>query len=79
MCLPDKLSIKIKSANTMENAWIRLNAWFGDKNLFIKDLMQDIKSVASVKDGDDAHDGLLRDAAGAHRRGPQRGCPGICC
>jgi len=45
MCLPEKLSLKIKSANTMENAWTRLDAWFGDKNLFIKDLMQDIKSV----------------------------------
>ncbi len=53
MCLPEKLSVKIKSANTMENAWIRLDAWFGDKNLFIKDLMQDIKSVTSIKDGDD--------------------------
>ncbi len=37
----------------MENAWIRLDAWFGDKNLFIKDLMQDIRSVTSIKDGDD--------------------------
>jgi hypothetical protein len=53
MCLPEKLSIKIKSANTMENAWIRLDAWFGDKALFIKDLMQDIKGVTPIKDGDD--------------------------
>jgi hypothetical protein len=53
MCLPEKLSIKIKSANTMENAWIRLEAWFGDKSLFIKDLMQDIRGVAPIKDGDD--------------------------
>ncbi len=30
-----------------------MDAWFGDKNLFIKDLMQDIKSVTSIKDGDD--------------------------
>ena len=37
----------------MENAWIRLDAWFGDKSLFIKDLMQDIKNVAPIKDGDD--------------------------
>ncbi len=35
------------------NAWTRLDAWFGDKNLFIKDLMQDIKSVSPIKDGDD--------------------------
>ncbi len=40
MCLPEKLSIKIKSANNMENAWVRLDAWFGDKALFIKDLLQ---------------------------------------
>ncbi len=53
MCLPEKLSNKIKSANTMENAWIRLEAWFGDKNLVIKDLMQDIKGVTPIKDGDD--------------------------
>ncbi len=53
MCLPEKLSIRIKSANTMENAWTRLDAWFGDKNLFIKDLMQDIRSVSPIKDGDD--------------------------
>jgi hypothetical protein len=44
---------KIKSAETMENAWIRLEAWFGDKSLFIKDLMQDIRSVTRIKDGDD--------------------------
>ncbi len=48
MCLPEKLSVKIKSANTMENAWIRLDAWVGDKNLFIKDLMQDIRSVTTI-------------------------------
>jgi hypothetical protein len=54
MCLPEKLSAKIKSANTMKNAWIRLEAWFGDKALFIKDLMQDIKGVATIKEGNDA-------------------------
>jgi hypothetical protein len=32
-----------------------LDAWFGDKNLFIKDLMQDIRSVTPIKDGDDEH------------------------
>jgi hypothetical protein len=53
MCLPEKIAMRIKSAETMENAWIRLDAWFGDKSLFIKDLMQDIKNVAPIKDGDD--------------------------
>ncbi len=46
MCHLEKIATRIKSAETMENAWIRLDAWFGDKSLFIKDLMQDIKSVA---------------------------------
>jgi hypothetical protein len=53
MCLPEKIAARIKSAETMENAWIRLEAWFGDMSLFIKDLMQDIKSVAPIKEGDD--------------------------
>ncbi len=53
MCLLEKLAAKIKSAETMENAWIRLDAWFGDKSLFIKDLMQDNRSVTPIKDGDD--------------------------
>ncbi len=52
MCLPEKIAARIKLAETMENAWIRLDAWFGDKSLFIKDLMQDIKNVAPIKDGD---------------------------
>jgi hypothetical protein len=53
MCLPEKLSARIKSADTMKNAWIRLEAWFGDKGLFIKDLMQDIKGATPIKEGDD--------------------------
>ncbi len=32
---------------------MRLDAWFGDQSLFIKDLMQDIKSMALIKDMDD--------------------------
>ena len=32
---------------------IQLEAWFGDKSLFIKDLMQDIRSVTMIKDGND--------------------------
>jgi hypothetical protein len=75
MCLPEKLSVK--SANTMESAWIRLDAWFGDKALFIKDLMQDIKGVTPIQGWRRrAHDGLPCDAAGAHRGGSQRGRPG---
>ncbi len=49
----EKIATRIKSAETMENAWIQLDAWFGDKSLFTKDLMQDIKNVAPIKDGDD--------------------------
>jgi hypothetical protein len=49
----EKIATRIKSAETVENAWIRLDAWFGDKSLFTKDLMQNIKNVAPIKDGDD--------------------------
>ncbi len=31
MCLPEKLSAKIKLANTIENAWVRLEAWFATR------------------------------------------------
>ncbi len=77
MCLPEKLAAKIKSAETMENAWIRLDAWFRDKSLVIKDLMQDIRSVTPIKDGDDER---LMDyyvtPVGAHRGSLQRGRSG---
>ena len=53
MCLLEKIGARLKSAETMETAWVRLDAWFGDQGLFIKDLMQDIKSVTPIKDGDD--------------------------
>jgi hypothetical protein len=53
MCLPEKITAKLKSAETMETAWVRLDAWFRDRGLFIKDLMQDIKNVPLIKDGDD--------------------------
>jgi hypothetical protein len=53
MCLLEKLSVRIKSADSMENACIRLEAWFGDKGLFIKDLMQYIKGATPIKEGDD--------------------------
>jgi hypothetical protein len=53
MCLPEKIAAKLKTAETMETAWLRLDAWFGDQGLFIKDLMQDIKNVTPIKDGDD--------------------------
>jgi hypothetical protein len=53
MCLPEKIAARIKSAETMEIAWVRLDAWFKDKGAFIKDLMQDIQIVSAIKDGDD--------------------------
>jgi hypothetical protein len=53
MCLPEKIAARIKSAETMEIAWVRLDAWFKDEGAFIKDLMQDIRSVPAIKDGDD--------------------------
>jgi hypothetical protein len=39
MCLPEKIAARLKSAETMETAWVRLDAWFGDQGLFIKDLI----------------------------------------
>ncbi len=53
MCLPEKIPAKLKTAMTMETAWLRLDAWFGDLGLFVKDLMQDIKNVTPIKDGED--------------------------
>jgi hypothetical protein len=53
MCLPEKIPAKLKTTETMETAWLRLDAWFGDRGLFIKDLMQDIKNVTPNKDGED--------------------------
>ncbi len=53
MCLLEKIAAKLKTAEAMETAWVRLDAWFGDRSLFIKDLMQDIKNVTPIKDGDD--------------------------
>ena len=43
MFLPEKIAARIKSAETMDIAWVRLDAWFKDVGAFIKDLMQDIK------------------------------------
>ncbi len=63
----------------MENAWIRLDAWFGDKSLFIKDLMQDIRSVTPIKEGDDER---LMDYYVTCRRTSRRPAmrtPWICC
>ncbi len=37
----------------METAWVRLDALFKDDSVFIKDLMQDIRSVSAIKDGED--------------------------
>jgi hypothetical protein len=53
MCLLEKIAAWIKSAETMEIAWVRLDAWFKDEDAFIKDLMQDIWSVPAIKDRDD--------------------------
>jgi hypothetical protein len=30
MCLPEKIATRLKSAETMETAWSRLDAWFGE-------------------------------------------------
>ncbi len=51
MCLPEKIAVRIKSAETMEIAWVRLDAWFKDEGAFIKDLMQDIRIVSAIRTG----------------------------
>ena len=80
MCLPEKLSAKIKSTETMENAWVWLETWFGDTSLFIKDLMQDIRSVTPIKDGDDERLMDYYVTLQAHiAEKPTTGMPWICC
>ncbi len=51
--MPQKIAARLKSAETMETAWTRLDAWFGHWGLFINDLMQDIKNVPPIKYRDD--------------------------
>jgi len=55
MCLPEKIAARLKSAETMEIAWMRLDAWFKDEGAFIKDLMPDIKNLSPIKDRDNEH------------------------
>ncbi len=33
MRLPEKIAAKLKTVETMETAWVRLDAWFGDRGL----------------------------------------------
>ncbi len=53
MCLLEKIAARIKSAETMEVAWRKLDARFKDQSAFIKDLMQEIRNVSMLKDGED--------------------------
>jgi hypothetical protein len=48
MCLPEKIAARLKSVETMEIAWVRLDAWFKDEGSFIKDRMQDIKNMSPI-------------------------------
>jgi len=43
--------MQIRKVETMETAWVRLDALFKDESAFIKDLMQEIQSVSAIKDG----------------------------
>jgi hypothetical protein len=52
MCLPEKIVGKLNTVETIATTWVRLDAWFGNRGLFIKNLMQDIKNVTPIKDGD---------------------------
>jgi hypothetical protein len=42
--------MRIRKVETMETAWVRLDALFKDESVFIKDLMQEIRSVSEIKD-----------------------------
>jgi hypothetical protein len=52
MCLPEKIGVRIRKAESMEMAWKRLNALFKDETAFITDLMQEIRSICMIKDGE---------------------------
>jgi hypothetical protein len=53
MCLPEKIAVRIRKVKTMETAWRRLDALFKNETALIKDLMQEIRSVSTIKDGED--------------------------
>jgi hypothetical protein len=53
MCLPDKIAVRIKKAESMEVAWRLLDALYNDPMAFIKDLMQEIRGISTIKDGED--------------------------
>ncbi len=56
-----------------------MDAWFGDKGLFIKDLMQDIRSVTQIKEGDDERLMDYYVTLQAHIARPAMRTPWICC
>jgi hypothetical protein len=53
MNLPEKIATRVRKVETMEVAWRRLDALFKDEGAFVKDLMQEIRSVSAIKDGED--------------------------
>jgi hypothetical protein len=53
ICLPEKVATQIRKVESMETAWRRLDALHKDETAFIKDLMQEIRSVSVIKDGED--------------------------
>jgi hypothetical protein len=55
MCLPEKVATRIRRVESMEMAWRRFDALYNDHTAFIKDLMQEIRSVSVIKDGKDKH------------------------
>jgi hypothetical protein len=52
ICLPEKVATQIRKVESMETAWKRLDALPKDETAFIKDLMQEIRSVSVIKDGE---------------------------
>jgi hypothetical protein len=53
ICLQEKVAPQIRKVESMERAWRRLDALHKDETAIIKDLMQKIRSVSVIKDGED--------------------------
>jgi hypothetical protein len=53
MCLPDRIALRIKKAESMEVAWRLLDAFYDEPMAFIKDLMQEIRGISTIKNRED--------------------------
>jgi hypothetical protein len=49
-CLPDKIAVRVKKAEDMLTAWRIMDAVYDNPLAFIKDLMQEIRTVPGFKE-----------------------------